>query len=73
MEGDVVRFIALDFVLRLNLTRVMGVAFVVHVFGVHSHNPAADPAGFRIPADVIANFESPRHGSFRASRQWPQS
>jgi hypothetical protein len=60
------RFITLDFVLRLILARVMGVAFVIHVFGVHSHNSAGDPAGFRIPTYVISNFEYSCHGRFRA-------
>jgi len=58
-------FITLDFVLRLILARVMGVAFVIHIFGVHSHNPAGDPAGFGIPTYVISNFEYPCHGGFR--------
>src|SRR5215469_10750864 len=44
----------------------MGVAFVIHVFGVHSHNSASDPAGFRIPTYVISNFEYSCHGGFRA-------
>jgi hypothetical protein len=60
------RFITLDFVLRLILARVMGVALVIHVFGVHSHNSAGDPAGFRIPTYVISNFEYSCHGGFRA-------
>ena len=60
------RFIPLDFVLWVILARVMGVAFVIHVFGVHSHNSAGDPAGFRIPTYVISNFEYPCHSGFRA-------
>jgi hypothetical protein len=56
-------FFAFDFVLRLNFARVMDVAFVVHVFGVHTHDFAADPASFRIPAHAIANFEPLGHGA----------
>src|SRR6516164_7341293 len=44
----------------------MGVALVIHVFGVHSHNSAGDPASFRIPTYVISNFEYSCHGGFRA-------
>jgi len=53
---------AFDFVLRLVFARVMDVAFVIHVFGVHAHNFAADPASLRIPTYVIANFEPSCHG-----------
>jgi hypothetical protein len=61
MEGDMVGFIALDFILRLILARVVGIAFVVDVFGVHPHHSAADAASLGIPADMIANFEFSCH------------
>jgi hypothetical protein len=62
MQRDVSGLIAFDFVLRLLFTRVMDIAFVVHVFGVHARDFAADPASFRIPTHVIANFELLGHG-----------
>jgi hypothetical protein len=40
----------------------MDVAFVVHVFDVHAHDFAADPASLRVPTYVIANFELLSHG-----------
>jgi hypothetical protein len=36
---------------------MMDITFIVHVFFVHLHDPAADVAGFRIPTDMIADFE----------------
>jgi hypothetical protein len=54
--------IALDFVLRFICARVMDVAFVVHVFGVHPHDFPPHPASFRIPTYMIANFEILGHG-----------
>ena len=57
MHGDVIGPVTLDFVLRLILA---GVARVPLVFGVACMNfddPAADPSGFGIPSDVIADFE----------------
>jgi hypothetical protein len=62
MQRDVSGLIALDFVLRLLFARVMDVAFVVHVFDVHAHDFAADPASLRVPTYVIANFELLSHG-----------
>ena len=44
MQSDVSGFIAFDFVLRLLFARVMDVAFIIHIFGVHAHDFAADPA-----------------------------
>lgn len=57
VQGDVVSLVALDFVLRVIRARVMDITFIVHVFFVHLHDPAADAASFRIPADMISNFE----------------
>jgi hypothetical protein len=49
VQGDVLRLVALDLILRIFATRVMEVALVVHVLGVYAHDPAADPSGLRIP------------------------
>src|SRR5689334_15416427 len=58
VQGDVLGFIALDLVLRFILAGVVRVAFIIHVFGVHPHNAASDPPRFRIPRDMIADFEA---------------
>jgi hypothetical protein len=58
MQGDMDRLFTFDFVLRLVFAGVVDVAFVIHVFGVHAHDFAAEPAGFRIPAHAIANLEA---------------
>jgi hypothetical protein len=44
MNGDVIRFVALDLVLRIILVSMMDIAFVVYVFDVNLHDRAADPA-----------------------------
>jgi hypothetical protein len=61
VHSDVIRLIAFDFVLWIILARVMDIAFVFHVFGVHPHDFAPDPAGFRIPAHMRADFEPLGH------------
>ena len=61
MHGDMVGFIALDFILRFLRIGVMGVSFVAHVSRMHLDNPAADASGLGIPADVVADFKAFRH------------
>src|SRR5690242_14155396 len=57
VQGDVIGLVALDRVLRVILAGVVGIALVVDVADVHPLDPAADPSGFGIPADVIADLE----------------
>ena len=61
MYGDMVGFIALDFILRLIGIGVMRVSLVVDVFCMHLDDPAADASGLGIPGDVVADFETFRH------------
>jgi hypothetical protein len=61
MHGDMVRFIAFDFILRLIGVSVMRVSFVVDVLSMHFDNPAADTSGLGVPDDVIADLEAFRH------------
>jgi len=61
MHGDMVGFIALDFILWLLGIGVMGVSFVIHVSLMDLDNPAADASGLGIPADAVANFKPFRH------------
>jgi hypothetical protein len=57
MHGDMVGFIAFDFIVRLIRAGMMRVSFVICVLCMDFDNPAADVSGFRIPGDVIADFE----------------
>src|SRR3546814_4352377 len=59
--GDVVGPVAFDLVLRIIRRRVMSVTLVIEVAVVDLHDRAADVAGFRIPGDVIADFQSAGH------------
>jgi hypothetical protein len=52
---------AFDFILRVLLARVVRVALVVHVSGVHLDDRAADMPGFGVPGDSISHFESFLH------------
>lgn len=61
VHGDMIGLIALDLVLRIILTRMMDIAFVVHVSRVHLYDMAADPASFGIPGYMVADFECMRH------------
>ena len=57
MHGDVVRSIALDFVLRIVWAGMMRIAFVIHVVGMNPDNPAADMSGFGIPCNMVSDFK----------------
>ena len=61
MHGDMIRFIAFDFVLRLIGIGMMAVSFVVDVVRVNPDNPASDAPGLGIPGHVIADFETFLH------------
>ncbi len=61
VQRYVIGLVALDLVLRVILARMMDVTLVVQVFGVHSYDATADPAGFGIPTHVIADFEYLSH------------
>jgi hypothetical protein len=61
MRGDMVRFIALDFILRLIGTGVMRVPLIFEVSCMHLDNPAADASGLGIPGDVVADSKRFRH------------
>jgi hypothetical protein len=61
MHCDMLRLAALDFILRILRTGVMGVSFVIDIFRVHFDDRAADMSGLRVPRHVITGFESLRH------------
>jgi hypothetical protein len=62
VQGDVISLVALDFVLRVLLARMVDIAFVVYIFGMHPDDPAAHAPGLGIPTDVIVHFEFSGHG-----------
>ena len=72
MQSDVIGLVALDLILRIVRARVMDIAFIVHVLCVHPHDTAAHPAGFGIPAHVIADLECLCHGesNIRSAVPW---
>jgi hypothetical protein len=57
VQGDVIGLITPDLVLRIILARMMDVAFVVHIRGVHLADPTPDATSLGAPAHVIADFE----------------
>jgi hypothetical protein len=61
VHGNVVGFVALDFVLWIILTGVMRIPFIIDILRMRFDNPAADIAGFRVPGHVISDFEVPCH------------
>jgi hypothetical protein len=61
-------FIALDLILRVIRARVMCVALVVNVFGVHPYDFPADPTDLGIPAYVIADFKIFHHQKLLIAR-----
>lgn len=61
MQRDVVGLVTFDLILRIIWAGVMRIAFIRNVSGMDFDDDSADPAGFRIPAHVIANFEPSRH------------
>lgn len=57
VQGEVIGLVALDLVVRIIRAGMMNIAAADHIAGVHPDDAAADPAGLRIPADVIADLE----------------
>ena len=57
MRRDVVRLGALDFILRIVLARVVGMSFVIEIFGVYLDNCATDMPGFRVPGHKITDLK----------------
>ncbi len=57
MHGDVVGFVALDFVLRLIFARMMGVALTIDISHMHFDNLAGDMPSLGIPGDVVTGFK----------------
>ena len=57
MRRDVIRFRALDFVLRIVLARVVGMSFVVEIFGVYLDDvPLTCPASeFQVTLSPTVN------------------
>lgn len=69
---NVVSLVALDFVLRFFLARVMRMTLVRNVFGMHSDNFSTDSSGLRIPCNVITKVEFVSHGYIPDSVRFTQ-
>src|SRR5262249_33341822 len=61
VQGDMIRLVAFDLVLRIVVARMMDIAFVVHILGVHPDDAASAATSLRIPADVITALECLAH------------
>jgi len=57
MGSDVVRFIALYLILRIVVSGVVSVAFVIEIFRVHLNDRTPDAPRFGIPFNMIANLK----------------
>jgi hypothetical protein len=55
MGGNMVRFVALDLVLRMIRRRLVSMAFVVEIRVTNPDDPAGYPTGLGIPAHMIAD------------------
>ena len=58
----VVSLVTFNLILGIGHACMVGVALIIHIFRVYSHDVPADMSGLRIPADVITNFEFRIHG-----------
>lgn len=57
MDGYMVRLAGSDLVLGVVRGGVMGIAFIVEIFGVDLYDRAGDDAGFGVPGYVVADFK----------------
>src|SRR5690242_3481761 len=63
-----VGLVALDLILRILRRGAVGMALIIEVARVDFADRPADSAGFRVPADVIADFEILGHKGGTAGR-----
>src|SRR6266568_1694985 len=67
VQSHMIGLVALNFVLRVLLARVVDISFVIHVLRVHLDDSAADSSGLRIPTHPATRFESFCHNQPCAS------
>ena len=72
VQGHVVGPVALDLVLRIVRGGVVDVTLTFHVSRVNAHDPAADPAGLRVPPHAIALPKGSHHGAGPSKNQAPR-
>jgi hypothetical protein len=65
MHGDMIGLVALDFILRFFLTRVVRMTLVKNVFGMHLDDLSADVSRFRVSRDVVTGTEFNGHDGLR--------
>jgi hypothetical protein len=61
MHGDMVCLVTFDFIFRLVFAGMTRMSLIFRVVRMNSDNPAANMPSFRIPSNVIANFETFSH------------
>jgi hypothetical protein len=64
VHRDVVGLVALEFVRRIILARMVRVPLVLNILCVHPDDGSADVPGLRVPGHVIADFACARHDGF---------
>src|SRR5947208_13636849 len=57
VQSHMIGLVALNFVLRVLLARVVDISFVIHVLRVHLDDSATDSSGLRIPTHPITLSE----------------
>jgi hypothetical protein len=62
VERDMVGLGTLDLILRIVRARMMGVAPVIEIPGMHADDRSADAADLGIPAHAIMDLKALRHG-----------
>ena len=72
VEGDMVGLAALDLVLWIVRTRMVGIAFDLKLARMHPDDGAADAARLGVPAHGIMDHEGLRHGRSIRCRKEPQ-
>ena len=73
VEGDMIRFAALDLVLWIVRARMAGIALDLELACMHAGDRAADAPRLGVPAHAIMNFEGLRQGrSIRYRKELPR-
>jgi hypothetical protein len=71
MHGDMIGFVAFDFILRLILAGVAGMASVIGIADMDLDDPATDMSSLGIPGNVIADLEVFAHSGLPRQGQTP--
>ena len=58
MHGDVIGFIAFNFILWFIVTRMNGIALELNLRRNDPNDPTTDWASFRLPTDMVADVKA---------------